>query len=135
MPNPELRDWLNQTTLVTQAGTIKWRIANPTTYTWDIPAPKNGRVILQRVERVEAYQEAPGRMAQRKIVNYIMQVFDLHKPQTPVIQFNGADDPEANTQLEKLFEIVSSEVMRENLIFLNSLLPSEPGTGNPQSNK
>jgi hypothetical protein len=133
MPNPELHDWLDQVMKATDEGTIKWRMANPTTYTWEIPAPKNGRVILQRVDRMETYQVAPGRVAQRKIVQYILQVFDLQKLQVPAIQLSGAEDPEANTQLEKLFGVASSAATRDSLNFLKSLLPGEPGTGGPHT--
>lgn len=132
MPNPEMSEWVDQVLRATEEGAIKWRASNPTTFTWDVPAPKNGRVILQRVERVEAYLIGAGQMGQRKIVHYVLQVFDLQKQPGPAVQINGADDSQANTQLEKLFETASSAVARGNLDFLKSLLPGGTGPGNPR---
>ena len=123
MASPELQGWLEQVIDGTGSQRIKWKPANPTTYIWEVPPPKNGRVSLQRVERVENYAVRPGQIAQRKIVHYVLQVYDLSKPQQPAVAVNGAEDADANTQLEKLFQQVSSEAYRENLDFLKSLLP------------
>jgi hypothetical protein len=127
MPSPEIQEWVNLVIKSTDSGDIKWKILNPTSYAWEIPAPKNARVTLQRVERMVATQTAPGRILQRKDVQYLLQVIDIGKQPSPVVTLNGAEDPELNAQLEKLFGMVSSAATRENIDFLKSLLPSGPG--------
>jgi hypothetical protein len=122
MSSPELTEWLNQVITGTDLKNIEWKQLNPTTYSWEQPG-KPGRVILQRVERVENYQAGQGRIGQRKLVQFLLQVFELPNTQNPVITLNGAVDQEVNTQLARLYDIIASAMMRENLDFLKSLLP------------
>jgi hypothetical protein len=128
MPTPELRAWMEQVIAGTTAGIIKWKAANPTTYTWDVPPPKMARVILQRVERIDNPQVSPGRVEQRKVSFYLLHVLDLGKPQlgqVPVLTLNGSEDSEGNAQLDRLFEIITAVITRETFDFLNSLLPGQ----------
>ena len=98
MPSPELNEWIDQLIKQTDEGVIGWRLANPTTYLWDTPSPRAGKVQLQRVERMEGLSDATGRVVQRKVTSYIMQVFDLRKSvQQPTLSLNGIEDAEANT--------------------------------------
>jgi|ERR1700731_235822 len=122
MPSPELKQWLIEVIKGTEAGSIEWKQINPSTYSWE-QVGKAGRVILQRVERTENYQTNVGRVAQRKVVQFLLQVFELTKTQNPVVTLNGAEDQEANSGLAKLYDIIASALMRENLDFLKSLLP------------
>jgi hypothetical protein len=134
MPSLEVRDWVNQVIHSTESGAIQWRPANPTTYTWDTRSPKAARVILQRIDRMENYRTQTGAVGQRKVFNYLLQAFDLSAQQaTPVLTINGSEDAEANPQLENLYTIISNTTIRENIDFLKSILPAEPGTGgNPK---
>lgn len=61
---------------------------------------------------MENVRQLAGMVTQRKVLSYILQAYDLMKTQAenPVITLNGVEDPEANTQLEKLFEKISSAV-------------------------
>jgi len=129
MSSPELFEWLSLVVKGTDSGDIKWRQLNPTSYAWEQSVPRAARVILQRVDRMEPFQSSAGRVEQRKIVQYILQVWDLAKQPAPLITLNGAEDPHTNSELEKLYGVVSNVSMREDLEFLRSLLPGGSGSG------
>jgi hypothetical protein len=129
MSSPELHLWVDVVIKLTDSGEIKWKQLNPTSYSWEQVAPKNARVILQRVERLMPFRTAQGSVAQKKVSYYILQVFETAKQPSPMVTLNGPDDAESNTQLEKLYSIVEKVSERENLDFLNSLLPGGPAPG------
>lgn len=123
MSSPEIREWLDHVIAGTNSGEIKWNQMNPTTYSWVQAPPKTGQVILQRVERLETVQIANRAITQKKVTQHILQAVDPGKRPGAVV-LNGSLDPELNSQLEKLFEIVSNVATSENLSFLKSLLPN-----------
>jgi hypothetical protein len=129
MPSSELIQWLSQVIGMTESGTIKWKSANPTTFIWETQSAQvPARVVLQRLERMESYLMA-GRATQRKVSYFILQAFQAPNPrspaqQIPIITMSGADDPEVNTPLEKLYGLVAVVAEREHIEFLKSLLPS-----------
>lgn len=125
MLSPELREWLEQVIKNTEARTIKWGAPNPTTYFWEITTPTPARVVLQRIERKENYQQAPGRIATRTVVQYILTASDLRKPQIPEMSLNGMVEPDVNPLLEKLYTSISTVVTRDSVEFLRSLLPQK----------
>jgi hypothetical protein len=128
--SPEMIEWLNQVIKGTESGSIKWKSANPTTFAWDTRTGQSpARVVLQRVERMENVVVA-GRMTSRKVPNFLLQAIQIPNPQQPgqqipVVTITGADDPEMNAQLGKLYGLVMGVAGREHIEFLKSLLPSK----------
>jgi hypothetical protein len=129
MVSPELQGWLQQVSMETEAGTIKWKSPNPTTYFWDTTTPKAARVVLQRVERKENFQPAPGRVSQRTVVQYILTATDQTKPQIPEVTLNGSLDSDLNALLDSLYLAISKVITRDTVTYLRSLLPgNSPST-------
>ena len=123
MLDPAINDWLQQAIAGTNSGQISWRLVNPTTYTWETSPPPS-RVVLQRVERQENVNVMVGGRVQKKVSSaFLLQAFDLSKPQIPQVTLNGSDDSITNNALKELFDAVEIVANRERINFLKSLLP------------
>lgn len=126
--NTVIRNWIEEVLHKTNSRTLIWRSINPTTYVWEVTSPKFGRIILQRIERIEniyrPQPSGPPRQSPVKKTNYILQVFDNPQGQNPVLNISGFEDADANSMLDTLFTTVNNIEMEENLKFLRSILPS-----------
>jgi hypothetical protein len=129
MLDPELKAWIDRVIADTQAGKIPWNQANPTTYTWEMNQPRPARVVLQRIERVEQLVVGPGRIQQKRTTShFVFQVFDLTKPNLPLLNLNGQEDPDVNEPLNRMYKAVANVESKETLEFLKSLLPQTPNS-------
>jgi hypothetical protein len=122
MPTEELLQWLGDVKVGTNDGRIKWKVSNPTTYLWEARASRPARVVLQRIDRAVPVQTEKG-VIQESSPAYILQVFDLASPGAAPVVFNGSIEREVNSLLKDLFENVVHVSQRQEIDFLNSILP------------
>lgn len=127
MPSPEnseLQDYIGQLLEATRSGLVRWRIANPTTFTWDSPGTARGRLILQRSERTEVSRNEQNKPITKKIPNYIFQVLELEGSNlVQRISINSSEDAMFNPVLEELYELIKSGFSRKALDFLKNVIP------------
>jgi hypothetical protein len=122
MPIPEtdeLKAYLDQLIEAARTGLMVWVEINPTTFVWDSKAPV-GRLSLQRVERNQPTLEK-GVAGIKKSRSYLLQAFEGLTVQR--LSLSSSNNPELNSKLETLYEVVKTELTRRDLDFLKSLLP------------
>jgi hypothetical protein len=118
----QLQSWIQRVIVGTQDGSIKWTPQNPTVFLWESPNPP-GKVFLQRTDQSEQVAEG-GRQSVRKYSVYFLSVINPANLQN-VVTVRGDADPDANKQLETLYEAIQARIERETLDFLNAILPPD----------
>ncbi|MGA3035549.1 MAG: hypothetical protein ABSD70_19875 [Terracidiphilus sp.] len=128
-----LQAYVSDLIAATKSGKVNWKPVNPTTFVWETGAPRNARVILQRVDRVMQVPvpgtqivagRAQPRFVQQNQTSFVFQAFDGVLP-TPALNLDSANDPELTKHLTDLFETVKTGISEKTLEFLRSILPSE----------
>jgi hypothetical protein len=121
----ELKLYLDQLIEATKSGSIGWIAVNPTTFLWDTETPR-ARLTIQRLEHQEV-QQSPGKMPRFVQVGYyILQAFELVGPVSMPklrISIDSSLDADLNSQLELLYDTISTAMSRQSLDFLKSVIP------------
>jgi hypothetical protein len=122
LESSDLRAYVDQLAEATRNGSIKWRDANPTTFIYETGSVKPAGLMLQRLERAVATKTEDGRIVPIKKFSY-----RFYANEGPVnrLTIDSSGDAGVNQSLETLFELIKSEISRETLDFLKSILPAK----------
>lgn len=122
LESSDLRTYVDQLAEATRSSSIKWKDVNPTTFVYETGSAKPASLVLQRLERIVATKTKDGQIVPTKKYSYR---FYANEGGVNRLSIDSSEDAEVNQSLETLFDLIKSEVSRETLDFLKSILPAK----------